>query len=655
MKNHVMFIIYSLMLIGLMQAHAKTPLNVTSPDQQLSFTIVNKSGQLYYQVMFNDTVFLEPSKLGLITSLGDFSTALKLQTSEVDQVIDSYQMRNAKKSHIQYTANRLAATFANANKDILELEIQVSDNNIAFRYGVTSTNKATRIKILQELTEFNLPAQATAFITPQALPETGWMQTKPSYEEPYLVNAPLQIATSNGVGFTFPALFKNANKGWMLISETGVDSHYVGSRLSDADQNDTYTITFPQAGENNGVGDTFAAMALPAKTPWRTISIGGDLGPIVESTIMLDVVAPKYSPKYDYKMGRASWSWIVWQDPSINLLDQKMFIDLAAALNFEYVLIDALWDVQIGRDNMPALVNYAQDNGVEVLLWYNSNGWWNDAPQTPKHYMHNGSARKQEMAWLQQIGVKGLKVDFFGGDKQPTIKLYEDILVDANEHDLIVNFHGSTLPRGWERMYPNFVTSEAVLASENLIFRQEAMAQHAMNATILPFTRNVVGAMDFAPVFLNAKLSRDQQSGTSRTTTDTFELATSVLYQSPVQHFGLTPNNLNEQPDYVLEFLKHVPADWDDVRYISGEPGSHVVLARRKGQRWYVSAVNGKKTSQTVTVRLPMLANKKVHWLFDNKLGKTQSKQLTLNDRGEVKLHLNAEGGAVLFNSNLIN
>lgn len=476
---------------------------------------------------------------------------------------------------------------------------------------------------------------------------TGWMATKPSYEEPYTYNESMETASLNGVGYTFPALFKNQDKGWLLISETGVDSHYVGARLSEGNAKGVYQISFPQPGENNGMGDTYASLALPATTPWRTITVGKDLEPIVETTISYDVVKPLYEASEDYKMGRATWSWIVWQDDSINFDDQIQYIDLAASLNFEYVLIDNWWDQRIGRDNMEKLVEYAASKNVAVILWYNSNGWWNDAPQTPQDRMNTAIARKQEMAWLQKIGVKGIKVDFFGGDKQATMALYEDILSDANDFGISVTFHGCTLPRGWERMFPNFVTSEAVLASENLVFRQDALDLHAFNATMLPFTRNTVAAMDFAPVFLNERLSRTQEHGSIRSTSDTFELATSVLYQSPVQHFGLTPNNLEEQPEHVLDFIRHVPSTWNETQYIDGYPGKHIAMARRNGNNWYVVAVNGEKKHKTIVLDLPMLAGKSVTMLSDNDNKETQSHSVVIPETGKVSVSLISEGGVV--------
>ncbi len=642
------FLICSALISAAAQAEQITTISGT--DNKLTVNLHLNNGNLTYEIFYDNELVLEPSALGLSTSIGDFAKDLSFTSASTKKINERYQLKNAKASDIHYQANQLTAAFSNSKQDTLTIEFQVSDHDVAYRYRIDSNQGASRVKVLSEATCFNLPDTATSIITPQALPETGWMQTKPSYEEPYTYLESMQTPSLNGVGYTFPALFKNSNKGWLLISETGVDSNYVGSRLSEGNKQGLYRVEFPQPGENSGIGDTYPSMALPATTPWRTITVGKDLAPIVESTVAYDVVKSLYDAKYDYKMGRATWSWIVWQDDSINYADQLAYIDLASALNFEYVLIDNWWDQRIGRDKIAKLAKYAKSKNVDLILWYNSNGWWNDAPQTPQDVMNNSARRKQEMAWLQSIGIKGLKVDFFGGDKQETIKLYEDILVDANKYDLVITFHGSTLPRGWERMYPNFVTSEAVLASENLVFRQDAMDQHAFNATILPFTRNAVGAMDFAPVFLNKRLSKEQNTGTIRTTTDAFELATAIVYQSPVQHFGITPNNLHDQAKHVLDFLRKVPSDWDETRLISGTPGEHVVIARRKGNTWYLGAVNGESKEKELTIFAPMLSGQQIVLIEDDKTQKSIKRTLLVPQNGQLKLSLDAQGGAVIYN-----
>lgn len=622
---------------------------IKSPDQKIQLQVHENNGKVSYDIHYAEAQFLEDSPLGLKTSLGDFSSQLKFISAEVNTIENSYDLDRAKVSHVDYKATELVSKFINEHQDSLFVYFRVSNRDVAYSYTLKSKAGRSNVKIFEEASGFNLPDYATTYITPQALPMTGWMETKPSYEEEYTLGEKLGEPSTYGVGYTFPALFKLGENGWVLISETGVDGGYPGSRLSESTQDGVFTVEFPQEGENNSIGDAFAAMAMPAKTPWRTITLGESLKPIVESTVAFDLVEPKYKPTIDYKMGRAAWSWIVWQDNSINYDDQIKYIDMASSLGFEYVLIDNWWDNNIGHKRMEKLVKYARSKNVEVLLWYNSNGYWNEAPQTPQDKMNTSIARKKEMEWLQKIGVKGLKIDFFGGDKQTTMKLYEDILTDANDYGLGITFHGCTLPRGWQKMYPNYVTSEAVLASENLIFRQDALDKHALNSTILPFIRNAVGAMDFAPVFLNQKMSREQKNGTIRSTTDAFELATSVLYFSPIQHFGLTPNNLEEQPDHVLDFIKEVPTVWDETIYIGGEPEDYCALARRKGDRWYVAVSNATKEQRKIALELPMLAGKEVKHLYDNKDKTAGYKTSKIRSNGTLEIELLPEGGAVLY------
>tara|TARA_R110002050_G_scaffold251241_2_gene389404 strand:- start:22818 stop:24773 length:1956 start_codon:yes stop_codon:yes gene_type:complete len=628
---------------------SQTPLSIKSPDGTIDVKINVTNGKPSYSIQYGSNAFLEESPLGLQTSIGDFTKELVYESSKASSINTEYTLNKAKVSQVKYHANELVCKLTNPAKDTLSMVFRVSNNDVAFSYGLSTKERNTHVKIFSEATGFNLPNSATTFITQQALPMTGWEQTKPSYEEEYTFNEPLGTPSQNGVGYTFPALFKLANNGWVLISETGVDSHYPGSRLGEGTSEGFYPLEFPQSGENNGLGENYASQAMPAKTPWRTITLGNTLKPIVESTVAFDLVEEMYPASQTYEMGRATWSWIVWQDGSINYDDQVKYIDLAAKLNFEYVLIDNWWDTRIGKDRMVDLVNYAASKNVGVILWYNSNGYWNDAPQTPQDKMNTAPARQQEMAWLQKIGVKGLKVDFFGGDKQSTMQLYEDILTDANNYGLTITFHGCTIPRGWEKMYPNYVTSEAVLASENLIFRQSSADTQAYYSTILPFTRNTVGAMDFAPVFLNKKLSKDQVDGSIRKTTDAFELATSVLYFSPVQHFGLTPNNLDEQPGFVLDFLKTVPTVWDETKYIGGEPGDYCAIARRKGTKWFVAVVNGAKEAKRIELDLPMLIKQDVSVIYDNKDRTAGFKKKNIGKSGKFIVALLPEGGALIF------
>lgn len=425
---------------------------VTGPDGNLKVDISLKGGKPLYTVSYKDKTILEDSPLGFVTDIGDFSTNVSYVGQTTSTVSKTYVQDRIKQSVVNYNANELKITFANAGKNPFDVVFRVSNNDIAFRYEMPQYGETASIVMKSEATGFDFPENTTTFICPQSDPMIGWKRTKPSYEEEYKADAPVTTESQYGEGYTFPCLF-HVGDNWALVSETGVRSKYCASHLSDATEGGLYTIAFPNEGELNGLGTSTPGLALPGETPWRTITVGDNLKPIVETTVPFDVVEPLYEPSQDYKFGRSTWSWIVWQDPSINYEDQIKFIDLAAQMGYEYTLIDGGWETNIGRERMEELFKYAQSKGVGVFVWYNSNGYWNDAPQCAKQCMSNSIDRKREMKWLHKCGVKGLKVDFFGSDKQQMMGLYEDILSDANDHGLMIIFHGCTLPRGWERMY----------------------------------------------------------------------------------------------------------------------------------------------------------------------------------------------------------
>ena len=627
---------------------ALTAQEVQGPDGALKVNVELKDGNPIYSVHYNNKIFLEPSPLGLKTSIGDFSARLKQLGHQVRTIDETYTMPHAKVSRVHYQANELVCNYLNEKGDTLQVIFRVSNNDIAQAYRISSP-KHTHCIIEKETTGFDFPSYTTTFITPQAPAGDGWMGTKPSYEEEYTLDEAIGTPSRYKLGYTFPALFHVGNDGWVLVSETGVSSHYAGTKLSEGTQDGLYTIAFPEKAENGGVGDATIAASIPSLTSWKTITVGETLKPIVETTSAYDNVRPFYEPTQVYQPGRSTWSWILWQDASCNYKDQQTFIDLAAAMGYEYILIDALWDKQIGYENMPSLIAYAQSKGVDVLLWYNSNGSCNDAPQGPKHRLDSAPARQKEMAWMKALGVKGIKVDFFGGDKQATMKLYEDILTDANQYGIAVVFHGCTLPRGWERMYPNHMSSEAALVSENLVFGQYHADKEAQRSTLYPFIRNAVSAMDFGGVFFNKHFSKDGVNGTLRKTTDAFQIATSVLYQSGIQHFGITPNNLTEQPEFILDFMKKVPTVWDETRFIDGYPGKYCVVARRYGNQWYIAATNATGQPMKLNLSLLWLTNQQVSIIHDNEVRTAGLSQGTVNKKGILTIEMQPMGGAMIY------
>lgn len=629
---------------------------VSSPDGLLTVTIDNVNNEAHYSVIYREKVAIERSALGLYANIADFTKKLTLKHITKDKKQCRYLMRGTKCSWVEKTYNELKAVWKTKTGRQMTTTFRVSNNDVAFRYEFEQQGETACMTVSGEATSFRLPQNTKTFICPQSDAMVGWMRTKPSYEEEYVADGEMDVRSRYGQGYTFPCLFRSGEEDtrWVLISETGTNGNYVGCHLSDYNREKGYTIAFPMAGEANGIGSTAAGIALPGCTPWRTITLGETLKPIVETTVSYDVVEPLYEAKYDYQPGRYTWSWLIWQDNSINFDDQVKFVDLAAAMGYEYCLVDNWWDKNIGRERIEQLSTYAQSKGVSLMLWYNSNGYENDAPQTPKQCMSTTLQRRKEMAWLKSIGVKGIKVDFFAGDKQMTMQLYEDILADANDFGLQVVFHGATLPRGWERMYPNFVASEAVLASENTFFSEHHAKQEGFELTMHPFCRNTVAAMDWGGTIMNRYLAPDNRSRHRRYTSDVFEMAAAVTVQTSVQCIALQPNNLTDVPTFELDFLKTVPTAWDETVFIDGYPGRYVVMARRSGKRWIVAALNATGKAISVPLQLPQLAGKMVKIYSDKSLKKeemwpeSEVKTVKINKKGTEKITLQPMGGVVI-------
>lgn len=625
--------------------------NISSPDGKLMVTVSAENGKAVYSVKYNGKSFLNNSPLGVKLNDFDFTQGVTQLDNVKSRLVDeSYELPNIKQKKVHYMANEGIVSFVKGTRgDTLKVIFQVSNNDVAFRYALPSRKRDPRSVLVEsEATGFVFPSGTTTFICPQSKALTGFARTAPSYETSYTPDDKMG-KNGNGEGYSFPCLFKVGTTGWILISETGVDSRYCASRLLNK-VDSLYTIGFPQQLEMNGFGSTSPAMSLPGETPWRTITVGETLAPIVETTIPFSVVKPRYEASQKYEYTKGSWSWIIGMDGATTFDVQKQYIDFSAAMNWNTILVDALWDTQIGYSKIEELANYGKTKNVALYLWYNSNGFWNDAPQGPRGIMDNPIARRKEMAWMKKIGVKGIKVDFFGSDKQDLMKLYEDILYDANDFGIMVIFHGCTLPRGWERMYPNFAASEAVLASENLSFSQGNCDREAYSATFFPFIRNAVGSMDFGGSTLNKvyKLS-DTGRGSIRKTSDVFACATAVLFQSGVQHFAMSPINLTNSTPWAVDFMKSVPTVWDEVKYIDGYPGKFAIVARRSGSKWYIAGINGQKEALKVKVKLPMI---KVGDTFkqysDDEALVGKITDVKMNKKQEVELTIPVNGASLL-------
>ena len=573
-----------------------------SPNAKISVSFwLTSTGASVYSVSHSGTTILKESKLGIVRSNGDFSTNLTLDSvSNVSIISDKYTLLHGKRLNCTYTGNRRIFYLKNVNSKIFEIIFQVSNDGVAFRYYFPGKTDTT-VKIFKEVTSYHFDLNTKAFLQPCADARMGWCYASPSYEEYYEKNIPVGTSSPNQAGWVMPALF-NFGKYWISITETAVDTNYCGSRLSQFSPDGEYSVQFPEPQECRSDEPVLPESVLPWSTPWRIIVIADNLAGLVESTLETDLASPaRYDVASWLKPGIASWSWVILKDDSTVYDTQRRFIDFAASMNWRYCLIDALWDTQIGYEKIKLLSDYAKTKNVKILLWYNSAGDWNTTPQTPRNKLLTKESRYDEFQKLKDMGIGGIKVDFFGGDGQSMMKYFIDILKDAAKYKLAVDFHGCPFPRGWYRTYPNLVSMEAIRGEEYVTFGQFFADNQPSHCTIIPFTRNLFDPMDFTPVNFSGI------PHIVRRTTGGFEIALSVIFTSGIQHIAETPSGMAAQKDFVKEYMSSLPETWDDVKFIDGFPGKYVVLARKKGDGWYIAGINGEKSQRTITLNIPFI------------------------------------------------
>ncbi len=576
---------------------------LSSPDGKLIVSIdnVEPENQLYYQVSSRtetgEIVVISSSPLGIEREDQQFIEGLSfISASPVEVVDEKYSLLHGKRKECHDFSNQLTLNFNNDQGSKMDLILRAYNDGVAFRYNFPEED-GELYTVSNEVTGFSLPEDGIAFMLPHAEAGEYW----PAYEQYYQKEIKVGTPSPNKAGWSFPALFEIHNGGyWVLISEAGLDKTYYGSRLNQEAGNGNYSIRMPDAEEGLGIGDVYSTSTLPWATPWRLIIIGESLKPVVESSLVTHLSLPSVVDNTDWiKPGRASWSW--WSDgPSSKNYNKLIdFIDFAAEMGWEYSLVDANWQ-EIGEEKIRELVSYANEKSVGVLFWYNSGGAHNKVTEEPRDRMQERSIRREEFKFLHDIGAKGIKVDFFHSDKQDRIQQYLGILEDAEDFQLMVNYHGCTLPRGWSRTYPHLMSMESVKGMECYKFDKNYPEGAPWHNTILPFTRNVVGPMDYTPVaFSDARHPH--------LTSYAHELALSVVYESGWVHFADGVESYRNMPEEVRDFLKTVPAAWDEIEFLSGYPGKYAVLARQSKGEWYVGGINGETTARTVNIDLSFL------------------------------------------------
>jgi len=556
---------------------------------------------------------INESPLGIKLDDREFVKSLIfVSATEQKDFADSYELPRGKKKYRTIKWRELTVSFKNPNQNQINLTFRVFKDGVAFRYIIPDNdNKPHRLDY--ELTGFAIPQNARLWMHPN----DKVTMYSPAYETYYENGVPVTATSPTGNGWAFPVLFNVNGLFWGLITEASVQPDFCGCRLSDSATNNVFYIRVPDPAEGNHTGDIHPVSTLPWTMPWRVIILGDGLAPIVESTLVEDLNPPSIIKNTDWiKPGRAAWSW--WSDPMSpqDAGKQMKFIDFAAEMGWEYILVDANWTI-MDNGNIHDVIRYAKKKGVGVWLWYNSGGPHNLVTEKPRDCLTYQNVRRYEFELLKKWGVKGVKVDFFQSDKQNVIGLYHDILKDAADFNIMVNFHGCTLPRGWSRTYPHLLSMEAVKGEECYMFDEKFPDLAPVQNTITPFTRNVVGPMDYTPVGFSFQKFR-------RKTTYCHELALTVLFECGIIHFADKPEAYMNLPKPVKDFLKIVPAAWDDTKFVDGYPGKYVVLARKGGNRWFVAGINGTTEKIEKTLDLKSITggkNLKCRLIQDNNQG----------------------------------
>lgn len=527
-------------------------------------------------VCYDGKKMTEISNFGLQTSNEDLTNLTFVNIFDGKKFDVDYDMIEGKKSHISKKGHGYSMLFHNAEGKKVEVALQMFNDGIAFRY---ETRFARPTVVKDEQTRY-LIADGTR----------RWIQ---KYTDAYEQFFPL-ATDGNDVNthWGYPALVEPQQGSFALFTEANIESVHSASSLDNAGQRDQYRVT---------LGRSDKQVSGLWHSPWRVVMMG-TLKDIVASTLVTDVSKPCEILNTKWiKPGVVSWIYWAYNHGSNDYNIIKKYVDMAVTLHLPYVLIDAEWDEMKDGYTIEDALKYSLSKGIKPIIWYNSTTGWIDGAPGPKYRLNDPEKREKEFAWCEKMGVSGVKIDFFDGDTQATMEYCIDLLKSAAKHHLLVNFHGATIPRGWQRTYPNLVSTEGVYGAEWYNNRGDLTSRAAAHNATLPFTRNVVGPMDYTPCTFS-----DSQH--PHITTDAHELALTILFESSLQHLADRPESYLQSKRKVEQALfGYLPTTWDDTKLLAGYPGEYVVMARRKGQKWFIAGINGKDEKQTLKVDLKEL------------------------------------------------
>jgi len=581
------FIVATLVLLARLAPADPGSWSLASPDGSCAISVsLDQDGQLTYQVQRAGKPVILPSPLGLRRDDASFERDLSLKGSgKLETRREIYDLLAGAHPRVDRTLNRRSLIFLNKSNSQVVLDLAASNEGVAFRYRFADSSSDVRV-VQAEVSGFKVPMTAK-----------GWLQPyhaagdyTPAYEDFYFHVSPGDApphSRGKPLGWGFPALFEVPSaSAWVLITESGTDAAFCGCHLAPDSSNGVYRIAFPFANEvtkrqSFQVGPE-PRSTLPWIMPWRVIVLGKTAGDIALATLVTDLAPPSRIKDATWiKPGRASWAWWAYPDGPATAQRFNEFTDFGARMGWEYTLFDAGW----WTPGITNIARHAISNGVAPLAWMGAGDFY------------SAQRRERRLDEMAANGVRGVKVDFWCSDRQEAIAAMHGLFESAAARRLVVNLHGCTLPRGWQRTWPNFLTAEAVLGAESYMFETQYTEKAAELNTVLPFTRNAIGPMDYTPVACSPKKYR-------RTTTAAHELAAAIIFTSGIIHYADKPELFDSLPAEAKEVFRDAPARWDETRCLVGEPGKVVVFARRAGKAWFIAGLNGTGKSLPVDLDL---------------------------------------------------
>lgn len=631
---------YVMILFCCLGCRARDEWTLTSPDGAIRFVVkqvAESEGNtvLRYSVYSGDSLVIHSSRLGLVMDGKEYGRNARATGKEIiKSIYEPYELKSGKQLNTIDDCREMILPFEG-----FRLIVRAYNDGVAFRYAFTQDDDGRQHTITDELTEFSVPADGKAWIHPYDWNE----RRKPSYEQYSKNGIGIRTDAPHGRGWAFPMLFHTSDH-WIMITEACLDGSYPATHVDNSGDGKAYKIRFPEIEEPIVPDAVEPVSVFPWYTPWRAIIVGKGLNTIFRTQMVSHLNPPSVVGDDSWILpGRASWSWWYAGGSPRDYKEQIKYVDFSHSMGWEYVLIDAGWQQMTNGGTMEDVVRYAGEKGVGIWLWYHS-GAGREHDSIPAHrLMSDPVLRRAEMERISRLGVRGIKVDFFDTDKQRVIRLYPDLLRDAAEFYLLVDLHGATLPRGFERTYPNMLTTEAIRGAETL-GRQERCDRAAEHNATVPFTRNVVGSMDYTPVTFSNKIR--QGIPAIRRTTVAHQLALAVVFESGFQCYADRAEAYEELPRLPKQFLREVPAAWDESRLLAGYPSDYVVVARRKGKVWYIGGINGKNEARELEFTLPDTCKELIStWMTDGEDQDSFGYEVVSVVDGKVKVKLLANGG----------